>query len=272
MYMANPNLVKLCESQSFNNYVLILIMINAAILGILTFDFSQRTILFLEALDLIILLVFAFEMLVKILAYGKSFFDSNWNVFDLTIVILAVIPAVSSISVLRVFRVFKVLRLITVFPELRRMVEATSRSIRSIFAISMLLGIVVYVFAVMSHMLFGNDGATGSEYFSNLGESIFSLFQIMTLDAWADGMVRELMTEHGGWVAIYFGFFILSTTFTFLNMFIAVFTNTMASIDIEDGDDVGFSRIINDLKFEIDEMRTSYNLYLKKRFNSDEEE
>jgi len=270
--MRRGKLMEICESKSFNNYLLVLITINTIILGILTFELPERTINFLEILDFLILVVFIFEMLIKILAYGKSFFNESWNIFDLVIIGIAAIPTVSSISVLRIFRVFKVLRLITAFPELRRMVEATTRSIRSIFAISMLLGIVVYIFAIMSHMLFGNDGGTGSEFFGNLWQSIFSLFQIMTLDAWADGMVRELMNEHGNWVSIYFGFFILSTTFTFLNMFIAVFTNTMASIDIEDGDDVGFSRIINELKFEIGEMKSSYNIYLKKKLELNEEE
>lgn len=112
-------------------------------------------------------------------------------------------------------------------------------------------------------MLFGQSGGSGEEYFGDLGKSLFSLFQIMTLDAWADGMVRELMDEHGGWVGIFFGIFLLSTTFTFLNMFIALFTNTMASIDIEDGDNVGFSRIINEIRQEIADFVALTNKNLK---------
>tara|TARA_B100000683_G_scaffold178312_1_gene171810 strand:- start:347 stop:1150 length:804 start_codon:yes stop_codon:yes gene_type:complete len=239
------------ESPVFNNYILILILINSAIIGLLTFDFSESKLLFLDSLDQIILMIFILEMLFKLYAYGTSFFDNSWNIFDLSVVLVSSIPAVYSFSVMRVFRVFKLLRIIRVFPELRKMVEATFRSIKGILAITTILWIVIYVYAIMCHMLFGQPGEPGEQYFGNLGRSLFSLFQIMTLDAWADGMVRELMDYHGSWVGVFFGFFILSTTFTFLNMFIALFTNTMASIDIEDGDNVGFSRIVNEIRDEL---------------------
>ena len=257
--MVREGLRTFCESAKFNNFILILIVINAIIIGLLTFNFSESSLMLLDLIDDIILVIFIVEMLIKIYSYGPEFFEDPWNNFDLIIIAVSAAPIVSSVSVLRVLRVFKVLRIVRVFPELRKMVEATLRSVRSILAISALLCIVVYIYAVMCHMLFGQSAGVGSEYFGDLGKSIFSLFQVMTLDSWADGMVRELMIEYGAWVAIFFALFILSTTFTFLNLFVAVFTNTMASIDIEDGDNIGFSRIINEIKSELSELRIAYN-------------
>lgn len=239
------------ESQGFKDSITALIVINTALLGFLTLDLQPKTLDLLDFLDNLILMVFVVELGMKIFSYGSEFFEENWNLFDFTVVGLSALTAFSSFSVLRAFRVFKVLRLLRVFPELRRMIESTSRSLRSILAITALLSIVIYVFAVMSVMLFGNIEGVGEKYFGNLGLATFSLFQVMTLDSWAEGMVRELIDEEGLWVAFYFGFYILATTFTFLNMFIAVFTNAIASVDIDDGDDIGFSRIINELKAEI---------------------
>ena len=242
---------RITEQDIFNHFVIFLILLNTVILGLLTFDFSSSFITVLDSLDNVILILFIIELGIKMYAFGPSFFEDKWDVFDLVIISLSALTVFSSFSVLRAFRVFKVLRLLRVFPELKRMIESTSRSLRSIFAITALLSIVVYIFAVMSVMLFGELEGTGQKYFGDLGKAIFSLFQVMTLDSWSEGMVRQLMIDEGNWVAIYFGVFILATTFTFLNMFIAVFTNAIASVDIDDGDDIGFSRIINELKAEI---------------------
>ena len=119
-------------------------------------------------------------------------------------------------------------------PEMQRMVEAMIRSLRGIAAISWLLCIVVYVFSVMGTILFADGGEYGELYFGNLGLSAYSLFQIMTLESWSNGIARMIIEEQGWWAAAFFMTYIISTSFTFLNMFIAVFTNTMASIDIED--------------------------------------
>ena len=270
--MGRTGLRNFCESSAFNNYILLLIMINSVILGLLTFDLSDSKLLFFDSLDRLILIIFILEMLLKLYVYRTEFFDSSWNIFDLSIVLISSVPAVYSISILRTLRVFKVLRLIRVFPELRRMVEAGLRSIKGVLAISTILSIVIYIYAIICHTIFGQSGGAGQEYFGNLGNSVFSLFQIMTLDAWADGIVRELINEHGAWVGIFFGVFLLSTTFTCLNMFIALFTNTMASIDIEDGDDVGFSRIINEIKSELTELRLSQQTSIAKISKYFEEE
>lgn len=249
------------EGQKFNSFITVLIVLNTLILGLLTFDLPPTTLELLGVLDKMIILIFIAELGLKLFVLNSEFFEEKWNTFDLFIISLSALTTFSSFSVLRAFRVFKVLRLLRVFPELRRMIESTSRSLRSILAITTLLGIVIYVFAVMSVMLFGDIEGVGENYFGNLGLATFSLFQIMTLDSWAESMVRQLIDEEGIWVAFYFGFYILATTFTFLNMFIAVFTNAIASVDIEDGDNVGFSRIINELKDEISDLKESVMMH-----------
>ncbi len=138
---------------------------------------------------------------------------------------------------------------------MQRMVEALLRSLRGIMAISWLLVIVMYVYSVMGTMLFRDGGEFGEMYFGSLGLSLYSLFQIMTLESWSNGVARMIIEEQGWWAAIFFITYIISTSFTFLNMFIAVFTNTMAAIDIEDEDHEGFSRILTELKAEIGELK-----------------
>ena len=149
------------------------------------------------------------------------------------------------------FRVFRALRLVSSMPEMQRMVEAMLRSLRGIAAISWLLVIVMYVFSVMGTMLFGDGGEAGEMYFGNLGLSLYSLFQIMTLESWSNGIARMIIDEQGWWAAIFFVSYIISTSFTFLNMFIAVFTNTMAAIDVEDEEGHEIAKVLRELQLEI---------------------
>ena len=228
-----------------------LIIINAGIIGLETFDWPEEVSTLLYGLDALILWVFILEIILRLIAHGARFFRDSWNNFDFVIILFSLAPATGPLIVLRVFRVFRALRLVSSMPEMQRMVESMLRSLRGIMAISWLLVIVMYVYSVIGTMLFSDGGPVGEEYFGNLGLSLYSLFQIMTLESWSNGIARLIVEEQGWWAAIFFITYIISTAFTFLNMFIAVFTNAIASVDIDDGDDIGFSRIINELKAEI---------------------
>ena len=245
----------LSESSRFQNAILALIVLNAITIGIETFSLPESIETVLFALDSVILWVFILEIIIRLYGNSWRFFKDPWNNFDFLVIFFSVAPATGPLSVLRVFRVFRALRLVSSMPEMQRMVEAMLRSLRGIMAISWLLVIVMYVYSVMGTMLFRDGGEVGEMYFGTLGDSLYSLFQIMTLESWSNGIARLIIEEQGWWASIFFVTYIISTSFTFLNMFIAVFTNTMAAIDIEDEDDEGFSRILKELKTEIRELK-----------------
>ncbi|MDA9182909.1 ion transporter [Candidatus Poseidoniaceae archaeon] len=249
------NFYSLSESSRFQNAILALIVLNAITIGIETFSWPEKIEWGLKALDSVILWVFILEIFIRCYGKGWKFFTDSWNNFDFAIILFSVAPSTGPLSVLRVFRVFRALRLVSSMPEMQRMVEALLRSLRGIMAISWLLVIVMYVYSVMGTMLFRDGGEFGEMYFGSLGLSLYSLFQIMTLESWSNGVARMIIEEQGWWAAIFFITYIISTSFTFLNMFIAVFTNTMAAIDIEDEDHEGFSRILTELKAEIGELK-----------------
>ena len=86
--------------------------------------------------------------------------------------------------------------------------------------------LVFYVFSVMATKLFG--GAF-EDWFGSVGASLYSLFQIMTLESWSMGIVRPVMeTFPFAWA--FFIPFILVTTFAVLNLFIAVVVNSMQEV------------------------------------------
>jgi voltage-gated sodium channel len=215
------------ESSSVQYFIIGLIIINAIILGMETSSLMMETMgeqLILA--DKVILAVFVFEISVKLFAFGSGFFKRAWNNFDFIIIGIALVPASGPLAVLRALRILRVLRMISMVPRLRFVVEALLHALPGIGSIAMLMLIVFYVFAVMATTIFG---VQFPEWFGTIGASMYTLFQVMTLESWSMGIVRPVMEVYPqAW--LYFIPFILIATFTMLNLFIAIIVDTMQTM------------------------------------------
>lgn len=212
------------ESERIQHLIIALIIVNAITLGVET---SARAMEaaggLLKLIDRTLLGVFAAEILLKLFAFGGRFFRNPWNVFDFLVVAIALVPSSGPLSVLRVLRV---LRLISMVPRFRFVVESLLRAIPGILSIAGLLLILFYVAAVMATGLFGGRFP---EWFGSIGESMYTLFQVMTLESWSMGIARPVI-EVFPWAWAFFVPFILIATFTMLNLFIAIIVSTMQSM------------------------------------------
>ena len=212
-------------SDLFRNAITTLILINAAILGLQTYELAPRVETALIYADQVIIAVFVVEIALKLFAQRLRFFTSPWNLFDFAVVAISVVPAAGAFSVLRALRVLRLFRLFSVVPEMRSVVEALARAIPGMGAIMLVLCVIFYVAAVMGAKLFSG---THPQFFADLGGSAFTLFQIMTLESWSMGVARPVIAEHPfAW--IFFVGFIILTSFAVLNLFIAVIVDSMQS-------------------------------------------
>jgi len=209
----------------------VLILVNALILGLetspsLMADWGT----WLVAADRAILAVFVVEIALKLAVHRFNYFRDPWNVFDFTVVAIALIPASGPLAVLRALRVLRVLRLITMVPSMKRVVGGLLSALPGLGSVSAIIGIIFYVSAVIATKLFAGHFP---ELFGDLGRTAFTLFQVMTLEGWAMEVVRPVMAVYPlAW--IFFLLFILASTFTLLNLFIAVIVN---AIQQEHGDE-----------------------------------
>lgn len=224
--MTREKVKLLCEEVKLQNFIIWLIVFNAVTIGLETSSsimnkFGEILLL----IDRIILAIFVIEIILKLYGYGLSYFKSGWNIFDFLIVALALLPASGSLAVLRSLRIFRALRLIKNLPKLRFIVESLLNSLPSLGWIFALLALVFYVFAVVGTKLFGTSYP---EWFGNIWTSMFSLFQIMTLEGWAE-ISREVMIKFP-LAYIYFIMFILLASYMTLNIFIAIVVNTMSEV------------------------------------------
>jgi voltage-gated sodium channel len=214
------------EQPRVQQFIMLLIVINAIILGLETVPSAMEQYgPVLLAIDHLILGVFVVEISLRIYAHRLAFFRDPWSIFDFSVVAIALVPASGPLAVLRALRILRVLRLLTLVPSMRRVVGALLGSIPGLSSIALVLLLIYYVFAVIATKLFGGNFP---QWFGSIGESLYSLFQIMTLESWSMGIVRPVMVEHPqAW--IFFVIFILIATFTMLNLFIAIIVNAMQS-------------------------------------------
>ncbi|MFQ3623480.1 MAG: ion transporter [Acetobacteraceae bacterium] len=207
--------------------IMTLIVLNAVILGLETApSVMARWGGLLGALDLALLSVFTVEIAARIYAFRLRFFRDPWGLFDFAVIAIAWLPATGPLAVLRALRVLRVLRLISMMPRLRIVVEAMLHAIPGLGAIALLLVIVYYVAAVIATKLFGGSHP---ELFGTIGESMFTLFQVMTLESWSTGVARPVM-EASPQAWLFFVPFILIATFVVLNLFIGIIVESIQTL------------------------------------------
>lgn len=219
------------EHPRVQHSIITLILFNAALLGLKTWpetmSLAGGAII---ALDQVFLAVFALEISIRLYVYRRAFWRDPWSLFDFAVVSIAMLPAAGPFSVLRTLRVLRVLRLLSMVPSMRRVVGALLAAIPGLGSIALLLMIIYYVFAVIATNLFA---AAYPEWFGHLGRSLYTLFQIMTLESWSMGIARPVM-ETFPYAWIFFVPFIAVATFTILNLFIAIIVSAMQTYSEEE--------------------------------------
>ena len=218
------------EAPRIQQFITALIVLNAISLGLETSsEVRARMGDILAVIDWVVLIIFVVEIVMKLFAKRLDFFKSGWNVFDFIVVSIALVPAAGPFYILRALRILRVLRLISVVPQMRRVVQALVTAIPGLLSIVALISLIFYISAVLATNLFG---PVFQEWFGTIGASMYSLFQIMTLESWSMGIVRPVMKVYP-YAWIFFVPFIMVTSFAVINLFIGVIVDAMQTVQEE---------------------------------------
>lgn len=230
---------KLVESAAFNHFVVTVILVNAVLIGLSTYLTGATALRAIAAIETVCVGIYLVELALRFKARDSTaaFFRDGWNVFDLVIVISALVPASNGIGpALRILRVFRVLRLVKTIPELRLIVTVLLRSVASMKYVSLLAVILFYVYAVIGVKLFGSDGHPMRSYFASVHEACFTLFRILTGDDWTQMRYELAQSGHPlGAFTAYQVSWIVVATFLLVNLIVgAVINNYQKVQDIEE--------------------------------------
>lgn len=239
------------NSPTIQHFIVFLIVLNAILLGLETdAEIVQSIGAELTFIDHAILLIFTLEIVLLMASRGWRYFLDPWCVFDFLVVSISLVPATESLSVLRSLRVLRVLRLINKVESMKRVVSGLLSSLPGLGSVFGLILIIFYVAGVIATNEFGK---AFPDYFGNLSSTFFTLFQVMTLESWSDGVARPVM-EKFPYAWVFFVLFILVATFIVVNLFIAVIVDSLTSSPKEN---VGMSdhQHPTDLEQEVRAMR-----------------
>jgi voltage-gated sodium channel len=212
---------RLVHSKRFQGFIIAVILINAVILGLLTLDLSPGVRSALMLLDDICLAIFVAEIVMKFTVLRGAFFRDGWNVFDMVVVGIALIPNSGALSVMRALRVLRVLRLATAIPSMRRVINGMFVALPGGASVAGVLFIMYYVAAIIALNLFRDV----PEHFGSIGQTFFTLFKMMTLEGWPD--IASVVIEKHPQAWIFFVCFIIFTTFTTLNLLFGIIVDAM---------------------------------------------
>jgi voltage-gated sodium channel len=213
----------------WDTFILLCIVANAAILGWdAHFGETGPYHALIEQWNMYFLFIFTGELVLEFLAQGpRKYFSSGWNIFDVIVVGLSYVAVSPAISALRTLRVVRVFRLVSAVPQMRRVVEALFGAMPGILASFAILAVVFYIAAVMGTTLFHTDPG-----FSDLGQSMLSLFALSQFDGWGDTIARLQVHNPYAWIFV-LGFTIIAA-FAVLNLFIGVIVEAVQAAPQEE--------------------------------------
>lgn len=210
---------KIIGSKGFQIAILVVIGFNAIVLGVQTSAWANaRFGGWLSALDKFCLAVFVIELILKILVYNRRFCRDPWNLFDFAIVAVSLMPTMGALSSARVFRVLRIFKLVSGVRQMRVILSAILKSIPGIMWAGSLLALIYYVYGIIGTLLFGK---VFPDWFGSLGASVYSLFQIMTLESWSMGIARPVIAQFP-YAWIFFVSYILLSSFVVMNIVVGI--------------------------------------------------
>lgn len=211
----------------FQGAILIVILLNAILIGLETSSaLEARYGRWFDTLAILVQAIFTVEIAIRLIAYWPNllrFFRDGWNTFDFVVVAIAFVPATGGLSNLaRLARLLRATRLVSAMPELRLIVETLLRSIPSFVHIILLLGLTIYIYAIIGFSLYG---ATDPAHWGSLGRSILTLFQVLTLEGWPD--IHDAVAGTHAWTWLFFSTFIVVAVLVIANLVVAVIINSL---------------------------------------------
>ncbi len=218
---------RIVDSTPFTVAIFAVIVANAVVLGLETYDGLERDAGdLLSTLNDVFLGIFVVELAIRMTSYGRhprDFFRSGWNTFDFVIIAASFVPGLgTNATLLRLVRLLRVVRLVSLLPDLRVLLLAVWRSIPPILSISVFAVLVVYVYGMVGWVLFGDELP---EDWGNIGEAMLTLFVLMTLEN-LPTYLEEAQAVHP-WSWIYFVTFAMAASFLLLNVLIGIVINSM---------------------------------------------
>eukprot|EP00039_Didymoeca_costata_P029936 m.27120 g.27120 ORF g.27120 m.27120 type:complete len:1754 (-) comp7865_c0_seq1:131-5392(-) len=231
----------IAKSKTFTICVLCIVFLSSGALAFSTYPQSHSKELVLVILDVAFSIIYVLEAAFKIYALGrKSYFGSAFNRLDFIVTLLGIIDLIIfaatgsgyGLSVVRSFRLIRVFRYTTYWESMRDFGTALVDGIWAILSLVLLLGIFIFIAALLGMQLFGGRFSTAAgqsrSNFDDFGTAFLAIFQVLTGEDWNIIMYDAIdsyngLTKFGGALAaLFFLLVFILGNFILLNVFLAI--------------------------------------------------
>ncbi|KAJ6660840.1 hypothetical protein lerEdw1_017466 [Lerista edwardsae] len=194
--------------QAFDISIMILICLNMVTMMVETDDQTAAMETNLYRINLIFIVLFTGECVLKLISLRYYYFTIGWNIFDFVVVILSIVGmflaeiiekyfvSPTLFRVIRLARIGRILRLIKGAKGIRTLLFALMMSLPALFNIGLLLFLVMFIYAIfgMSNFAYVQKlGGIDDMYnFETFGNSMICLFMITTSAGW-DGLLLPIL-------------------------------------------------------------------------------
>jgi len=215
-------------------------------------------------LECIFVCCFIVELIIRYVAMKRlpeTFFQDGWNIADVILVALAAFDAVflvptgvggqiryfTCLRALRIIRLVRLVRMYSAFRELWLLCGGLMNSVKALSWVAMVVLLIMYVCGIIVTAEIGkNDEVYGigpsyngevwpyQQYFGTIFKSMFTLFQVLTLDGWCDDVVRHVIYRQPI-MGVFLVGFVLMTSFGLMNVVVGIIVeNTLAAAQVVD--------------------------------------
>ncbi|XP_010134124.1 PREDICTED: sodium channel protein type 3 subunit alpha isoform X2 [Buceros rhinoceros silvestris] len=194
--------------QVFDISIMILICLNMVTMMVETDDQSKEMEIILSRINLVFIILFTGEFVLKLISLRHYYFTIGWNIFDFVVVILSIVGmflaemiekyfvSPTLFRVIRLARIGRILRLIKGAKGIRTLLFALMMSLPALFNIGLLLFLVMFIYAIFGMSNFAyvkrEVGIDDMFNFETFGNSMICLFQITTSAGW-DGLLAPIL-------------------------------------------------------------------------------
>lgn len=225
---------KIFESRIFNSLITLAIYLNIFILCLELTSYRDDYRITIK----ICLIVFKIEFLLKFIQLGFRYFTCFWNLVDLFTLFTNLISLLTGNFVFDALRALQVLRVIRYSKCFRILIATFVNSWQSLVAIVCLMALFIYIFSVSACILF-HDIDPEETRFKSIINSIFTLFQVLTLDDWYDiykkNLVRQPTKNRVKLIPIFLLIYLIVQHYIMLNLFLSILVDnfylTMETFD-----------------------------------------
>ncbi|XP_048586594.1 sodium channel protein 60E isoform X3 [Nematostella vectensis] len=232
-------LVEFIQRPLFDGIITGLILLNTVVLTMYYHGMPDDLTFVLDILNAIFTGLFILEMIVKIFAFGLvKYICNKWNLFDSVIIITSAVAyflgTSTGVSIFRILRLLRVLYLAQSWETMAKLIRAIAHSVDPIFNITCILGVIIYVFAVVGMRVFGphyTAEAFGSRgiprwNFTDFTHSFMMVFRILCSE-WVEPL-WDCMRVTNTAALLFFLPALIVGNFIVLNLFVALLLNSFA--------------------------------------------